>query len=108
MQGSVYQINVKAETAGEYGLPKKRVESAKLSIRGLEGDFNRYRHEKKNDTPEWALLLLPLSTINQLNKEGWPVKVGDMGENITISGITHEALKVGTVVMIGETKVQIS
>ncbi len=105
----VYRINVKPQTHGERGLPKVQVAFTRLLRSGLEGDFNRYRHEKKNDTSDWAVLVLPLETIQQLNKEGWPVKPGDLGENITIQGVPYEALMEGSVWQIGNgAKIQIS
>lgn len=49
----------------------------------MDGDFNLYRHEQKNDSPRQALLIMPLEMIQHLNEEGWEIKPGDIGENIT-------------------------
>src|SRR5579875_4096017 len=83
MLGEVYQINIKGRVAGARGLPKHPVESNTILKTGLEGDFNVYRHEELADDPDSAVLLMPLETIAELNKEGWPIKAGDIGENIT-------------------------
>lgn len=39
-----------------------------------------------------ALLILPTETIEALNREGWPVRPGDLGENITTEGIPYSDL----------------
>ena len=86
MEGTISHINIKSETLGERGLPKRSIETAHLTTQGLLGDFNRWRHESCNDDPDKAVLLLPLETIIQLNTEGWPVNPGDIGENFTTQG----------------------
>ena len=108
MAGRVHRINVKRETAGEEGLPKMRVPKAFAHKEGLEGDFNRYRHEKQGDDARAALLLLPLETIHELNDEGWPVQPGDLGENLTTSGIAYGDFAPGTVYAIGPATIQVS
>ena len=108
MAGVVQQINVKPQTPGEHGLPKKPVESAFVSVAGVQGDFNVYRHEKRKDDPAWALLVMPIEMINQLNSEGWPIKPGDLGENFTTSGIPYSDFAVGKVFDAGGVRFQIS
>ncbi len=34
--------------------------------------------------------------IDGLVREGWPVRPGDLGENLTVGGIAEAALKPGT------------
>jgi len=41
--GEAYQINVKSETPGERGIPKRPVDSAWIKHEGIVGDFNKYR-----------------------------------------------------------------
>lgn len=108
MTGRVHQINVKPETPGEEGLPKRPVEAAMAYHHGLEGDFNRYRHEKEADDPTAALLLVPLETIQELNREGWLVRPGDLGENLTTIGIPYERLAPGTSFGVGGAEIRIS
>ena len=95
MAGAVKQINVKARTPGERGLPKGSVDSAFVGRGGLVGDFNVYRHEEIEDDPDSAVLIMPVETIEELNSEGWPVKPGDLGENLTTSGIPYSSFSVG-------------
>jgi MOSC domain-containing protein YiiM len=106
--GKVFQINLKGKTPGARGLPKTSVESTQVSKRGLEGDFNVYRHEKLADDPDSAVLIMPLETINQLNREGWPIKPGDIGENFTTTGLAYNGFSIGKEVAIGNVKLQIS
>lgn len=108
MKGIVYQINVKPKKDGERGLPKLAVNSALVSFLGLDGDYNKYRHEKKNDDPNTAVLLMPLEMIQELNKEGWPIKPGDLGENITTSGIAYSDFAPGKKYRIGGVEIEIS
>jgi|SRR3989344_4484822 len=99
----IYRISVKPHVEGERGLPKQEVLSAIVNKHGLEGDYNIYRTEKKESSPNMAVLLLPLETILQLNKEGWPVKPGDLGENLTTSGISYPNFNLGDKFKIGTT-----
>ncbi len=108
MPALIYQLHRKAETLGERGLPKYPVETAYLTRRGLDGDFNRYRHEKKKDNPDQALLIMPLEMIQQLHEEGWPVQPGHLGENITSRGIPYHHFQPGKMYQVGQAKIQIS
>jgi MOSC domain-containing protein YiiM len=90
--GRVFLLHRKGSVAGERGLPKHAIVEAKVTGAGIEGDFNLYRHEEKADDPRMALLLLPRETLQELNDEGWPVRPGDLGENITTEGILYRDL----------------
>jgi MOSC domain-containing protein YiiM len=108
VSGEIRRINVKSQTKGEHGLPKKQVDSAFVARAGIEGDFNVYRHEECRDDLDQALLIMPIETIGELNSEGWPIKPGDLGENFTTSGIPYQAFAVGKVFGAGEARFQIS
>jgi MOSC domain-containing protein YiiM len=92
----VLQINRKPLTPGEPGLPKVATPRVHVNAQGLDGDFNVYRHEKKHDTPDRALLLYSVDKLAALNGEGWPLRPGDIGENLTLEGVAYEALQPGT------------
>lgn len=92
----VVQINRKPYTSGAPGLPKMPVAVVGVTTRGIDGDFNVYRHEKKHDTPDRALLLYVADQLKTLNEEGWPVRAGDIGENLLLEGVRYEALQPGT------------
>lgn len=106
--GRVFQINVKPQTAGQRGLPKMPVPSGVVTVAGIAGDFNRYRHEHRRDNPNMALLLMPLEMLKLLNEEGWPLKPGDVGENLTTIGLPYDSFKSGNYYRIGEVEIQIS
>ncbi len=104
----VVRVNVKPEADHEHGLPKAAVERAEFTVHGVTGDFNRYRHEEKRDDPAMAVLLVPIETIEELNREGWPVAPGDLGENVTTAGILPEALAAGRRLRVGPVTLEIS
>ena len=108
MAGIVQQINVKPLTPGERGLPKRPVDSAFVSHNGLRGDFNVYRQEELKGDPDSALLLFPIETIRELNSEGWPIKPGDLGENLTTKGIRYTDFSPGKKFRMNDVSVQIS
>lgn len=106
--GRVFDLHRKAEVAGEHGLPKPSVAEAFVSRSGVRGDFNRYRHEEKKDDPSMALLVMPRETLRELEREGWPVRAGDLGENITTEGIAYAAFAPGRRFRAGEILFEIS
>jgi MOSC domain-containing protein YiiM len=106
--GWIYQISIKPATPGERGLPKRPVESVRVTKAGLVGDFNLYRHEELNDDPDSAVLLVPLETLTQLNSEGWPVKPGDLGENFTTKGSAYDRFSPGKTFRLGGATIEIS
>jgi len=108
VSGKIQQINVKPQTKGEHGLPKKPVDYAFVAREGVEGDFNVYRHEERQDDPDQALLIMPIETIRELNSEGWPIEPGDLGENLTTRGIPYRAFGVGKIFGAGRMRFQIT
>lgn len=100
--GRVFELHRKPHVAGEHGLRKPSVGEAFVSRGGLEGDFNLYRHEEKADDPAMALLIVPRETLTDLGREGWPVRPGDLGENITTEGIAYDAFTPGRRFRAGE------
>ena len=108
MAGTVERINVKPPKPGERGIPKQPVAGALLTRAGVEGDYNVYRQEEKGGDPDSAVLLIPLETIRELNSEGWPVGPGDLGENLTTSGIPYSRFAAGKTFSIGEAVLQVS
>lgn len=106
--GRVFDLHRKPEVAGEHGLPKPSVPEAFAYRSGFQGDFNRYRHEEKRDDPDMALLIVPRETLSKLSLEGWPVKSGDLGENITTEGIPYDAFRPGRRFRAGEVVFEVS
>jgi len=108
MHGLVHQINVKPKVPGQRGLPKTPVDSAFISRRGVVGDYNVYRQEERKGDPDSAILLFPMETIRELTAEGWPINPGDLGENLTTSGIQYSDFTIGTELAIGDARLQVS
>ena len=106
--GQIVQVNVKPEGSGRPGLPKKPVESARATAGGLEGDFNHYRTYSKGGDPDNALMIMTTEAIEDLNREGWPVRAGDIGENVTISGVAYGDFEPGRRVRVGGATVEIT
>jgi len=100
--GRVFDLHRKPEVPGERGLPKPSVPEAYVSFAGVTGDFNLYRHREKKDDPAMALLIMPRETLAQLDREGWPVRSGDLGENITTEGIPYDEFTPGRRFRAGE------
>ncbi|HEV2449224.1 MAG TPA: MOSC domain-containing protein [Thermoplasmata archaeon] len=82
-------------------MPKPSVEEIEIGPNGVVGDFNRYRHERLADEPTSAILLMPLETLQQLESEGWPVRSGDLGENVTTTGLGYESMRPGAELELG-------
>jgi MOSC domain-containing protein YiiM len=106
--GRVFQINVKPQTPGEHGLPKYSTLRALVTRAGLQGDFNRWRHEEAHDDAAMAILVMPLETIEELKREGWPIKPGSIGENFTTQGIPYHEFAPGKRYQIGKATIRIT
>jgi len=101
-EGRVASLHGKPPRPDERGLPKPDLEEGEIASNGLVGDYNRYRHERLHDDPDSAILLIPTETLYDLAREGWPVRPGDLGENVTLSGIPETALGPGALVEVGD------
>ena len=53
-------------------------------------------------------MILSTDIIKELNKEGWPVKPGDLGENLLIDNFNYDSLQPGQCYQVGSVKLQIS
>jgi len=92
LRGTVRRLGAKPRTPSEHGLPKPELEQAEFRFGGVDGDYNLYRQTQKGGDPEMAILLIPEETLAELRAEGWPVRPGDLGENVLTSGIPYDAL----------------
>lgn len=108
MSSRVLQINVKPKTPGEPGLPKRPVPEARILPGGLDGDFNDWRSANLPGDQKQAVLIITAELLGQLNAEGWPVKPGDMGENLTLDGIPESALRPGVRLEAGDVVLEIT
>ena len=103
MSGLLHSINISSG-----GVPKRAVDYAKIGMKGVEGDFNRFRGEDRGGDPDRAVCILSIERIESLKEEGHPIEVGSTGENITIRGVEWNSLKVGTVLEIGGASLELS
>jgi MOSC domain-containing protein YiiM len=106
--GQVRQVNVKPGRPGEVGLPKAPVAVLRVSATGAEGDYNRYRTVDLKGDPDQALLLVTEDLLTQLNREGWPVRPGDLGENLTVTGIDESDLAAGVRLASGAVRLELT
>ena len=104
MSAVVHSINI--STQG--GVPKLPIDKAEIKFEGVEGDFNKFRTEKKNSIGNRAVTLFSLEQIEKLKSEGHSIDVGTTGENITIEGVDWPSLEVGARMMIGEAMIELS
>lgn len=104
----VYRIGRKPQTPGQRGLPKPAVAEARVTSDGVEGDHNVYRHDEKQDDPAMAILIMPLETLRDLEREGWPVRPGDLGENFTTVGVDYDAFRPGRRFAVGPVLLEVS
>jgi len=108
MSPSIFQINIKPDTPGEVGLPKMPIKSTIVTEWGLEGDYNRFRKKEKDNDRDMAVMIISTDILNALNNEGWPVKPGDLGENITLANIDYASMAPGQKYKIGSIELEIS
>jgi MOSC domain-containing protein YiiM len=82
------------------GVPKRRVDDAKVSRLGLLGDA---QEDKKNHGgPERAVCVYSLERIHALQQEGHPIDIGTAGENVTLEGIDWGLVVPGTRIKLGD------
>ncbi|EQD26249.1 MOSC domain containing protein, partial [mine drainage metagenome] len=89
-------------------LPKPAVDEIEVDATGVVGDFNRYRHEELHDDPDSALLILPEEILAELRSEGWPVRPGDLGENVSSRQVPYALLQPSSRVAIGAVRAVIT
>ncbi len=106
--GRVLQLNRKSQVPGERGLPKVPVAEARITTAGVEGDYNVYRHDIAGDDPNMAVLIVPFETLEEFNREGWPVRPGDLGENVTSVGVPYAGFSAGRRFRIGGVLVEVT
>ncbi|MFI5418816.1 MAG: MOSC domain-containing protein [Candidatus Lutacidiplasmatales archaeon] len=89
-------------------MPKPSVEELLVTAEGVQGDFNRYRHEEQHDEPNQAVMIMTVEMIRSLNADGWPLREGDIGENITTEGIPYGEFRPGDRFRLGSAVVEVT
>lgn len=102
MNAKLFQINVNPDG----GVPKLRVEAAKLGFEGVEGD--RQNNLKYHGGPLRAVCLFSLEVIESLRSEGHPIEAGAIGENLTLAGLDWSEIVPGVRLQIGDAQLEIT
>ena len=82
------------------GVPKRRVDDAKVSRLGLQGDAHNVK--KGHGGPERAVCVYSLERIHALQNEGHPIDIGTAGENLTVEGIDWDLVVPGIRIKLGD------
>ncbi|MBI5085643.1 MAG: MOSC domain-containing protein [Acidobacteria bacterium] len=88
LRGTVMQVSV-----SKGGLPKFAVAEAWAGPLGLEGDVQA--HTAIHGGPRKALLLVSDEDLEWLRGQGFPVRAGSLGENLTVRGIDFRQVREG-------------
>ena len=83
MSAVVHSINI--STQG--GVPKLPIDKAEIKFEGVEGDFNKFRTEKKNSIGTRAVTLFSLEQIEKLKKNKQKIQQNNpflKGEDLNI------------------------
>jgi MOSC domain-containing protein YiiM len=104
MQGEIHSINI----SGSGGVPKLPIKEVFVRFEGVEGDFNKFRMEKKGGDIRRAISIFSLERIVQLQEEGHPIDIGTAGENFTIEGIDWSRMEVGMIMRLGSALIRLS
>ena len=88
VQGTIVQINISPG-----GLPKRPVSGGFIASLGVEGD--RQAHPGIHGGARQAVLLIAAEVVEELQRRGYPVAFGSLGENLTTRGIAVRDLRIG-------------
>ena len=93
--GRIVQISVSPG-----GVPKRPVESARVTIDGVAGDA--HRDHEHHGGPDRAVCLYSMDVIRALVAEGHTVAPGTLGENVTLEGLEWSRVEPGVRVLLGD------
>ena len=80
-------------------IPKRTLSAVQVTTDGLQGDGHAHA---KHNRPERAVSLFDLEILTQLQREGFPLYPGAIGENLTVEGLHVQRLPSGTLLEIGD------
>jgi len=106
--GRIVGLHLKPKEGRTRGIPKRPVPWLIVTPDGVEGDFNRWRTEKAAEDPDQAVLLLEEEHLGALRAEGWPVRPGDLGENLLVAGLPSCEWRVGARLRLGDAVLELS
>ncbi len=76
------------------GIPKIPVPSIRLTVAGLEGDGHNHA---KHNTPFQAVCIQDLEKLEELSQNGYALRPGQAGENLTVKHLHVNNLPLGTI-----------
>jgi MOSC domain-containing protein YiiM len=94
MTGILAQLNI-----SKGGMPKRPIPQARVTVDGVEGDWQKSR--KYHGGPNRAICLYSEELYEWLRDKGVKVTSGDIGENFTTRGIDLQSLAKGDRLRIG-------
>jgi len=97
--GTVVQVSV-----SRGGVPKRAVESAEVTERGIVGDAWRYPFHGGRRR---AILLITLEGIDELVAQGFALFPGALGENLTTRGVDRRELRLGQRLHVGTAAIEL-
>ena len=80
-------------------IPKHSVTGVRVTTDGLAGDGHAHA---KHIRPDRAVSLFDLEILTQLQREGFPLYPGAIGENLTVAGLHVQGMSPGTLLEIGD------
>ncbi len=86
------------------GIPKKPLSRALVTAQGIEGDAHAHA---KHNKPTRALSLFDEEILHQLREEGYPLRAGSIGENLTLRNVHVQRMAPGTILRIGEVRIRL-
>jgi MOSC domain-containing protein YiiM len=101
MTATLVQLNV-----SQGGVPKRPVDSARVTCGGVEGDVQR--NLKYHGGPDRAVCIYSEEFYAELRSEGIDVTNGAFGENFTTSGVDLNLLERGDRLRVGDCLVEIT
>lgn len=101
MQGTIVQVSISPG-----GLPKRPVSGGFITSLGIDGD--RQAHPEFHGGPRQAVLLIAAETVEELQRRGYPVIFGSLGENLTVRGIDVRNLRIGDRIRAGGALLEIT
>jgi MOSC domain-containing protein YiiM len=101
MRGTLVQVNV-----SNGGMPKQPVELARVTVDGLDGDWQKNR--KSHGGRDRAVCLFSVELYEALKADGFELAWGSVGENFTTGGVDLQRLTIGNRLRVGPCLIEIT
>ena len=91
---------IRAINLSSGGVPKKSVDDAQVARSGIVGDAQN--DTKHHGGPDRAVCLYSFELIQSLQREGHPIGIGTIGENVTVEGVNWDLVVPGARIRCGD------